>query len=515
MALPQRLNWLDRAIATVAPRAAWRRGVARAALAEAFDARAYDSAALGRRTEGWRTGRTSADAEISRGLIISRNRARDLGRNNPHARKARSVWVSNLVGTGLMPRARSGNDGVDRQADALFAEWAESCDAAGQLNFGGLQELMVGEMVEAGEVLIRKRLRLPEDNLPVPLQIEVFEGDLLDESRTRDLGDAGQIVNGVEFDPIGRRRAYWLFPGHPGNASLLPSSNLTSAPVPADQLLHLYRKERTQTRGMPWAASIVRRIRDLDDYEDAAITRAKIEACVVAIVIGSDSGDGINPATKGGLAVKDARGQALERFEPGMIAYSNEARDIKFNNPTGSGGYPEYQKIGLHSVAAGYLVPYELLTGDLSEVNFSSARVGLVEFRRLVEAVQWLCLIPMALQPIWDWFVATAYLAGRLPQRVIRCEWDTPAFESVNPIDDANAELISIRTGTTPLLTAIARRTGRDPVAVLREHAATAKLLDELQLIFDSDPRKVARTGVEQPAQSAQSRPPATLRPVG
>jgi lambda family phage portal protein len=500
--LAQRLNWLDRAIGVVAPRAAYRRGVARAAL---DGVRAYDSAAVGRRTEGWRTGRTSADAEISRGLIISRNRSRDLSRNNPHARKAKSVWVNNLIGTGIIPRAHSGNDLVDGRADALFAQWAEVADAGGQLNFGGLQELMVNEMVEGGEVLIRKRLRLPEDNLPVPLQLEILEGDLLDESRTRDLGAAGTMVNGVEFDPIGRRRAYWLFSGHPGNAMLLPSANLISSPVPADQVLHLYRKERTQTRGMPWAASIVRRIRDLDDYEDAEITRKKIEACVVAIVVGADSSDGIAPTTREGLAVKDSHGNPIEQFEPGLIAYSNDARDIKFNNPGQSGSYPEYQKIGLHSVAAGYLVPYELLTGDLSEVNFSSARVGLVEFRRLVEAVQWLCIIPMALQPIWDWFVATAYLADLLPQRVIPCEWDTPAFESVNPIDDANAELISIRAGTTSLISAIARRTGRDPDVVLNEIAKTNKQLDELGLIFDSDPRKVARTGVEQPAQSAQS----------
>ena len=55
-------NWFDHAIATVAPRAAARRVLAR----QAFETltRGYDGAAKGRRTEGWRAPGTSADTEV-------------------------------------------------------------------------------------------------------------------------------------------------------------------------------------------------------------------------------------------------------------------------------------------------------------------------------------------------------------------------------------------------------------------------------------------------------------------
>ena len=55
-------NWFDRAIASVAPRAAARRVLAR----QAFEAltRGYDGAARGRRTDGWRAPGSSADTEI-------------------------------------------------------------------------------------------------------------------------------------------------------------------------------------------------------------------------------------------------------------------------------------------------------------------------------------------------------------------------------------------------------------------------------------------------------------------
>ena len=62
-------------------------------------------------------------------------------------------------------------------------------------------------------------------------------------------------------------------------------------------------------------------------------------------------------------------------------------------------------------------MPYELLTGDLSQVNYSSIRAGLVEFRRTDRRRAMADLfIPMFCQPVWDWFTAQAWAAGRLPQ---------------------------------------------------------------------------------------------------
>src|SRR6056297_4355921 len=175
---PLMVSWLDRAIASVARRMATRRVLAR----QAFEglARSYEGAARGRRTDGWHAPGSSADAEIGRAGALLRDRMRDLVRNNPHAAKAVSVLVNNIVGAGVMPRAASGDAALDRRVDALFARWAAGADADGQLDFYGLQTLICREMVEAGEVLLRRRLRRASDGLPVPLQLQVLEADLLD-----------------------------------------------------------------------------------------------------------------------------------------------------------------------------------------------------------------------------------------------------------------------------------------------------------------------------------------------
>jgi capsid protein len=69
-----------------------------------------------------------------------------------------------------------------------------------------------------------------------------------------------------------------------------------------------------------------------------------------------------------------------------MFAYARGGKDIKFNAPATVGGYAEYKKAMLRTAAAGLRLPYELLSGDLSDVNFSSIRAGIVEFRRFVSA---------------------------------------------------------------------------------------------------------------------------------
>ena len=60
-----------------------------------------------------------------------------------------------------MPRTASGDDRLDRKVDTLFERWTTECNAGGKLDVYGLQTLICREMVETGEVLVRRRLRRP------------------------------------------------------------------------------------------------------------------------------------------------------------------------------------------------------------------------------------------------------------------------------------------------------------------------------------------------------------------
>lgn len=483
---------LDRALAAIAPRAAAKRLAGRMAFANL--ARAYDGATGGRRTDGWRTAGTSADTEIAGAGGVLRNRMRDLVRNNPHAAKAIAAWVSNIVGDGFTPYAATGNDELDKRIDALWEEWARECDADGRGDFHALTTLAVREMVESGEGFVRRRRRTASAGLAVPLQIQVMEADHLDESRIDAFrGSAGgRTVRGIEYDRIGRRAAYWMFPDHPGDIGVALAINRSSVRIPAEQIIHLYKRDRVQQRGAPWGSPVIQSLRDLDDWTNAELVRKKTEACLVGVVMGADEGqEGVAPS------VTDSNGKVIEQFEPGLIAYARGAKTIEFNQPAATSGVSEWLKAQLHIIAAGFGVPYELLTGDLSEVNFTSHRAGLNEFRRMVSAIQWQVVIPLFCQPVWDWFIEAAWLAGKLPVATAKCEWQPAGFESVNPQADAAADLAEMRMGTLTLPKAIAKR-GWNPRAMIHEIADTNTLLDRLGIILDSDPRKVTQQGLSQ-----------------
>lgn len=491
-----RASWMDRAVATVAPRAAVRRLAARQAFEQLAAARAYDGAAVGRRTDGWRTSAGSADAEISSAGPRLRDRMRDLVRNNPHAAKAVSVLVNNIVGSGIRPRAATGADAADKAVDALWDEWSSVCDADGIGDYNALTTLAVREMVEAGDIFVRRRTRRRGDGLPVPLQVQLYEADHLDEAKIGVTPDGGRIVRGIEFDAIGGRRAYWLFPDHPGDVGIPLSRSLVSVRVPADGVAHLYERQRVQSRGVPWGSPVMRALRDLDDWTNAELVRKKTEACLVGIVFGADEVEqGVAPT------IVDADGKLIEQFEPGLIAYARNGKDIKFNQPATTAGVSEWLRAQLHIIAAGFRMPYELLTGDLSQVNYSSIRAGLVEFRRMIDALQWQVVIPGFCQPIWDWFTEAAWAAGLVTTPNIAVEWAPPRFDAVDPLKDAQADLLMLRMGTMTLPQAIARQ-GWNPDAVLAEIAATNAKLDALGLKLDSDPRAMTKTGTIQPSHA-------------
>lgn len=480
-------NLLDRAIAWVAPEAGARRVRARVAMDVAQ--RGYDAAKPSRHRDPWYSKGKSADAEISRAGPALRDSMRDLVRNNPYAANAIHNLVTHAVGSGIVPRAK------DPKVNALFAEWAKQCDASGHLDFAGIQALAVRGMLESGDGLVRRRRRLAKDGLTVPLQLQVLEADHIDTTRN------GNFAGVEVFEGIGTRLEkpveYWLFRQHPGS----PRGFLQeSVAVPVSDLAHCFEKQRPQYRGVPWGAPAMNPLRDLAEYEGAEILRKKLESCLVGVVVGGDEHSQVTgvPLAEGETSgVYNADGAVVERFEPGAFYHARGGRDIKFTQPAATGSYDAYKVSMLHTIAAGFRVPYSLLSGNLSKVNYSSGKIGLETYKRTIDELQWKVIIPMLLQPIWDWFCEAAYFAGKIKQRVIPVEWSPPRFPSADEAKDVSARVAAMRSGLLNPMTAIAE-TGYTPDEVIAGYVEWNALLDKHQLIFDSDPRRMSQAGQTQ-----------------
>ena len=486
-----RWGMMDAALSVVAPRAAARRYAARVAISNMR--RGYDAAGQSRGNGGWKSSGMAADAEIAADGQYLRNRMRELVRNNPMAAQAVQVLVNNIVGTGIRPRAATSNPALNREVDALWKRWSARCDQHGHTDFHGVLGLAVREMIEGGDSFaIRRPVRVSAAR-DVPLRIELREAEHLDAGRFDNRDGGTRISQGIEYDRNGRRAAFWMFPDHPGDTAPIFARRLESVRLPADQVAHLFERQRVQSRGVPWGTPAMQAIHDVGDWQHAELVRKRTEACLVGIVFGADEDQqSIAPV------VVDGHGNRIEQFEPGLIAYARGGKDIKFNQPTSTAGVYEWHRVQLHIIAAGFRVPYALMTGDLSQANFSSTRAGLNEFRRMVEQLQWQTVIPMFCEPIWRWFIDAAVMAGLLPEGVeITAEWGPPKFESVNPLQDATADMLEVRAGFSTVPQQIARR-GYDPDELLAEWAGFAAKIDAAGLVFDSDPRKVTKAGLVQ-----------------
>lgn len=485
-------NLLDRAIAAVAPRAALRRVAAR----HAFDVatRGYDGAARVRLNGSWRTPNTSADTEVGVSAQLLRDRMRDLVRNNPYAANALSVLVTHAVGAGIVPRSK------DKAVNKLFAEWAKKCDADGHMDFHGIVSLTTSGMLESGSGVVRRRRRRAEDGLPVPLQLQVMEIDHLDGTKNGVLRNGRRASYGIEYDAIGKTTAYWLFPNHPGNTFLTSTTSLSSVPVPAEDIAFAFVKQRAgQTQGVPWGHAAIRKLYDLDTYEEAEIVRKKIEACMVGVVTGGDDPGGIGLALGENemAGVYDADGNIVEKVAPGMLYHARGGKDIKFTQPANTGNYDAYKNSMLHTIATGFRVPHAFLTGRLDKVNYSSSKIGLETYKRIIDDLQWKVIIPMICQPLWDWFCEAAFFAGKIKSRTVPVEWSPPRFPSADEAKDVAARVNAMRSGLLNPLVAIAE-TGYTPDEVIAGYVEWNKMLDDKGLIFDSDPRRMSQAGQTQ-----------------
>jgi lambda family phage portal protein len=479
----------------------------------------YEGASAGRRAYGWYAASTDANVELMGSLIWLRNRSRDLIRNNPYAANAVTVLAGNVVGTGIVPKAKTGDPGLDKIIDGEWPYFAEACDTPQRLDFYGMQTLTVRTMAESGESIIRFRPQPADFGLRIPLQLQMLEADFLDQARTMGLVN-GHVMEGVQFDEKGRRVAYWLFSYHPGGVLILnPRGGIVSQPVPAEQIMHVYQVLRPgQVRGVPWLAPVMMALRDLDDYCDAERVRKKVEACVTAFVTQPEGADG-EPM---GIAGTDpSSGLPVESFQPGMVEYLKPGQEIKFNNPTPAGGYREYKMTELQGIMAGIGLPYELGTGDMSQVNYSSWRGGMLGFRNTVENYRWLTLIPLFCMPVWRRFIDVLVLQGKIPAsadedpkiNLRTVQWTAPRFESVDPVKDAESVLKDVRMGRKTWFEAVLEN-GYDPTTQLEHIALFNKLADKFEIILDIDPRNVTLRGQEQPANTEERTPSSKAAPA-
>jgi lambda family phage portal protein len=433
--------------------------------------RAYEGASP---KDGWRPRRPGASANTDHraDAYTLRTRARSLYQNVPYVTRAIDGLVSAYVGSGVSIYSASKSTRVRKRYEAALKEWEYTCDADGIRSLSAIIADAERAAAIDGECLIRRRIRTGRGN---PVQVQLLEIDWLDSAKIGQLADGGSIVSGIEYDAMGRVRGYWLYDKHPGET--LSAGRMDSRMVPAAEIIHYYEPRRPgQGRGITKLHSVIGRVRDLSLYEDAELARKNLESRMGLVASGSPDGL-MNPRSgETTIAADQADARDLGQLPAGGIVEIPPGLNITAFEPKAAPGYVDTVVLSLQLIAAGVGVPYHVATGDMTRVNFSSARIRDIDYRRDVEQHQWMCMVPRLLIPLCRWFADGVQLMDGTPADYA-FDFSMPRWDYVNPKQDLDAERQALESGSETL-SEVLRRKGRDPATHFAEMAADVAALE-------------------------------------
>ena len=473
---------LDQLIGWFSPKRAYQRAVYREAMSEvtALQQRRYGGAAMGRLNGDWRGAVGSGDARLAPDLGRLIRRSRQLETDNGYATAA----VRNLTVGLTFVDARAIHDNP-RVAKKAQAEWDRFKKERGFLS---RQKVAIREMILGGSSLTVWRAKKGSPDA----RVDVLPAEQLDVSKTEILPNGNRVRLGVEVDMDGDVVAYWIFPEHPGD--LLSGLNWTSERIEAQYVDHLFDELWAgQSRGVPWFYGALIDLDEIHSLEDALRIKKKVEACFSA-VRKRTLPDGESPKPLGHQAV-GPDGRMLETLSPGMVATLEAGEDLVVLNPSSSGDGDKFHKSQLMKASAALGVPYHLVTGDVSEANYSSLRADEMPFQLRLEDWIHLTVAPKFCE---GWFTRCMRLAavktGDKRLLDVQAEWSAPPRPWVDPLKDIMAEKLRLRLYPGSLPEAMARQ-GRDWRAGIDTEAEVQAYAKERGVIYDASPVQTDMTG--------------------
>jgi len=386
----------------------------------------------------------------------------------------------NVVGSGIMPQAKTASKEWNDEAERFWKEWSKVADYRQRMTLPEIQRQIIQARMWAGDVAFV----LLKNGQIQPVEAERIATP--DDKRTQD-----NIFDGVQVDPKTGIRVGYYMAGRNSTGGVDTTKGV--AYKRRENVIYCNNAIRfDQVRGIPDLAPVVNMLRDLDSLNEATIEKAKIEA-FNAMVVQKDSSGGpgnLGPRTGAGSQIGSTQ---YEKMESGIIHYMSPGEQMAMiESKTPHGEHMNYVRLVLRLIGSAIGVPYEFLLLDFSESNFSSSRAALLQTHRTFTGWQeW--LTSQFLQRLWNWRIAKAIKNGDLPPAPLddmgrstwyKVDWGYPEFGWIDPNAEALSEQREFNLGKKTMKDIVAK-TGKDLQDVMAQKAkeldAAAQLADDLR----------------------------------
>jgi lambda family phage portal protein len=453
-------------------------------------ARQYAAATVDRFSSDWSVASTTYQTEIYRHLRSLRARSRDMARNNPHMKRFLGMVRRNVVGPAgikLQVRAKRGNELdelLNNEVEEKFKEWAlpENSSASGKYSWVDCQGMAIQTMARDGEFLCR----FIEDDNPFGFSLQFYDAAYLDETFNEVLKNGNRVVTSVEVNRRNRPVAYY-FTTPKYDVAPYVTESMERVRVPAEEVVHCFLpfEDDGQIRGVPWAHAAMWNLRKLGQFEEAALINAHIAACSMGFMIPPANAEGA------GIPEEEGRAPIEAEYVPGVLRELPPGYDVKtIDAAHPNNDFDPFTSTVLRGAACGLDVSYFALAGDLEAVNYSSARVGLLDDRDTYRTLQ-IFLINHFCRRVYQRFLTRGVLTGALnilPSdigRVKMPDFQPRGWDWVDPLKDVAANVEAINNGLDTRSRVIAER-GGDFEEVVRRLAEEQEFLQKHGVVTKS-----------------------------
>jgi lambda family phage portal protein len=468
--------------------------------------RAWNAAKASGLTMDWIMANTKIDDEIKQSIVRMRGLARDLCQNNSYAIKTIREIGLNVAGpTGfkLFAKPYKVNGDIDQEAkDKIEEAWTEFCKKQyftikGRESGAVAQFNWAKQLPRDGELIIRK-LRGRQFN-KFGFTLQQIEPDYLDERYNARLDNGNYVVMGVEFNEWGQRVAYHF-----------KMENGRRFTLDAKEVIHVFMNERSdQSRGMTSLAPVMLLMQMAAGYEEAGLIKVRSAATNLGWFYRDITSEQLltDPNLKKQVGANNGN------FEIPMAPNTAKALPVGWKFEAYDPSFPDamhdaFMKNIKRQIASGVGISYPVLANDLENVNYSSARVGLLDEREEYKAMQSFFIDNVLNEIFPDWLDASIS-SGELKldynkiQNYQNVVWVGRRWGWVDPEKDIRAKILAINAGLESIPNALAE-IGRDMEDVFEEQSAALDLAKEYGLTF-----KETNNGNSNAGQSGETDPDA------
>lgn len=362
--------------------------------------RTFSAGNVGRLTASWLSSDIALNTLLESQLAIIRARSRKLGRDTSAGKRFITLVKNNIVGPdGFRMQSRCGDyrngkwvldDIANQTIEEHFKNWCKSehCDITGQSTFAEMTRMLAGEgLARDGEFLVREVIGTKDT--PYRYQLQVLSIDRLDLNYRGTAPNGNTIRMGVERNDAGKPVAYYVLERNPHDS--LSMNTQHHVRIAASDIIHRFiRIDPEQIRGVPWAHAIMTGQNMLHMFEEAAVTAAVVGASNMGFYKPPAPGDAAyvppNDDSPGygaevaddedinGELIKEAIGGAFETLPPGWEFQ-------QFDPAYPHGAFDPFVQSRKRDIASGLDVAHHNLSGDMTGVNYSSARIAELQER--------------------------------------------------------------------------------------------------------------------------------------